>query len=96
MRRFVLSLALFLIADTALAQRPSTLGMSCAEAQAVVAQAGAIVLSTGQHTYDRFVAHRGFCLPGEFMDRDWVPTADTPQCRLRVCRPDWPFPFDDD
>jgi hypothetical protein len=85
MRRFVLSLTLSLLAGTALAQRPSTLGMSCGEAQALVAQAGAIVLSTGQHTYDRYVAHFGYCLPGEFLEREWVPTADG-QCRLRVCR----------
>ena len=91
MRRFLLSLALSLVAGTATAQRPSTLGMSCAQAQALVAQSGAIVLSTGQHTYDRFVAHRGQCLPGEFYDREWVPAADTPQCRLHVCRPDWPL-----
>lgn len=86
MRRFVLFLTLSLIAATALAQRPSTLGMSCGETQALVARAGAIVLSTGQHTYDRFVAHAGYCMWGEYLHPDWVPTADTPECPLRVCK----------
>ena len=38
--------------------RPSTLGMSCGQAQYLVRSSGAIVLSTGGQTYDRFVASR--------------------------------------
>ena len=94
MRRLTVFLILFLVASQAQAQRPSTLDMTCAEAQSFIAANGAVVMSTGEHTYDRFVAHRGHCLPGEFMDYKWVPAADTPQCRLRNCEPDWPLPFE--
>ena len=44
-------------------------------------------MSTGQYTYDRFVANRGQCMLGDVMDHKWVPAADTPECRLRVCVP---------
>jgi hypothetical protein len=89
MRRFAIALCLSAVAGTALA-RPSTLSMTCAQAQALVEQQGAIVLSTGTYTYDRFVYHRGYCLPGEVFDREWVPAGDTPDCRLNVCKPDFP------
>jgi hypothetical protein len=94
MRTLTLSLMLGLAAGPALAQRSSTLGMTCAEAQSFVATNGAVVMSTGQFTYDRFVAHRGYCLAGEFIDYKWVPAADTPQCQMRICEPDWPLPFE--
>lgn len=84
MRRFLIFVTLSLFAGTALA-RPSTLGMSCADTQALVASSGAIVLSTGQHTYERYVNTLAYCLPGESLEREWVPTTDG-QCRLKVCR----------
>ena len=66
-----------LLAATSLAQaRESTLNMSCRQATALVASRGAVVLSTGRHTYDRFVARPGFCLFGEYADRAWAPTRD--------------------
>jgi len=69
-------------ASVAEAARLSTLGMSCAQAAATVASAGAIVLSTGQHTYDRFVAHTGFCLHNEVARPVVAPTADSPYCSI--------------
>ena len=69
-------------ASVAEAQRPSTLAMTCPQAAATVASAGAIVLSTGQHTYDRFVAHTGFCLPGEVAKPVVAPTVDSPYCSI--------------
>lgn len=90
MRRLAFLLALSLLPNAVLAQRPSTLNMSCAEVQATVARAGAIVLSTGRNTYNRYVANRGQCLWGEFMDYEWVPTADG-RCRLQVCLPEPPY-----
>lgn len=62
--------------------RPSTLNMSCQQARSLVASRGAIVLSTGQFTYDRFVAHRGFCNFDEDTVATWAPTRDTPQCMV--------------
>ena len=80
--RHVLLLALLLAASTASAQRPSTLGMSCGEARGVVLSHGAIVLSTGTHTYDRFVAAPGFCPLGNWASPATAPTADAAQCPL--------------
>ncbi len=69
------------VVSDALAQaRPSTLGISCGQAQSVVRSRGAIVLSTGAHTYDRFVASRRFCTPDEELEPTWAPTRDTAQC----------------
>lgn len=41
---------------------------------------GAIVLGTGQFTYDRYVRDRDFCEIDEYLDPAYVPTRDTPQC----------------
>lgn len=62
--------------------RPLTLGMSCAQAQGLVASRRAIVLNTGPLTYDRYVGSSGLCAVGETLDPAWVPTADTAQCPI--------------
>jgi hypothetical protein len=78
-----LAFALAVLASASLGYaRQSTLNMSCAQAAALVASQGAIVLTTGQHTYERFVAHPGFCMLGEYGKISYAPTADTPQCRI--------------
>ena len=82
MQRTLLAAVALLIGASAATGRPATYAMTCAEAQALVASTGAIVMSTGQYTYERFVAHRGFCRHGEFADRVYVPTSDNPQCRI--------------
>jgi hypothetical protein len=69
-----------IVTSVAAQPRPSTTRMTCAQAAGVVASRGGIVLGTGGHTYDRFVAHRGFCLITEMTEPAWVPTVDTPQC----------------
>ena len=81
MKTVLAGIALLATVTSAVAQpRPSTLAMSCGQAESLVASAGGIVLGTGGFTYDRFVAHRGFCLRTESDEPAWVPTADTPQC----------------
>ncbi|KLK92197.1 hypothetical protein AA309_15680 [Microvirga vignae] len=60
--------------------RPLTTGMTCHQTKSLVTGSGAIVLSTGQHTYDRYVRSQAFCLQTEFAQPAWVPTADIPQC----------------
>ncbi len=83
MRRTLLIGIAALMAGTSIAQaRPSTLSMTCAQAAATVASYGAVVLSTGRHTFDRFVVHNGLCLPGEYAERATAPTIDTPYCAL--------------
>ncbi len=75
-------LSILLATDAAFAQRPSTLGMSCAQAKGVVAARGAAVLSTGRNTFERFVASPRACLPGEYAYTAYAPTRDASRCRL--------------
>src|SRR3712207_6491097 len=83
-----------LLAGGSLAEaRPATLSITCRQAATLVATRGAIVLSTGRHTFDRFVASEGFCLPGEWVDRAWAPTRDG-NCGLYICRAG-PHPLED-
>lgn len=83
MRSTLTVLLTVLLAGTSMAQsRPSTLTMTCGQAAATVATYGAVVMTTGQHTFDRFVAHQGFCLPGEVADRATAPTLDSPNCAV--------------
>lgn len=72
-------LGAFAVATTAHA-RPDTRSMSCAQAQDLVKRQSAIVLSTGQMTYSRFVAHRGHCFHAEITRPQFAPTRDQHQC----------------
>lgn len=87
----IFSLAVLLLAATSLAEaRQSTLNMRCRQAAALVYSQGAVVLSTGRHTYDRFVAAPNFCMVGEYADHAYAPTRDG-RCRLGyVCKPGRP------
>jgi hypothetical protein len=68
-------------ASPCLAQaRPNTTTMSCKAAAGVVDAQGAVVLSTGPTTYDRYVASKSFCQFDEILRPAFVPTADNPQC----------------
>jgi hypothetical protein len=93
MSRLIAFTAAGLLAGMSLAQaRESTLSMSCRQAASLVASRGAVVLSTGRHTFDRFVATPGFCFAGEWGEPAWAPTRDG-SCRLGyICRsgdPPW-------
>ena len=79
--------AIILSAATAVAispasARPFTPGMSCGAAASIVAQNGAIVLSTSPTTYDRYVSDRRFCAYGEHIEPGYVATRDTPACLI--------------
>ena len=94
--RVVAVIALLLLAEAAVAQRQSTLSMTCTQARGVVAARGAAVLSTGRHTFDRFVASPRFCLPGEYAYAAHAPTRDRSRCRLGYrCDPVPPIWRDD-
>jgi hypothetical protein len=85
--RIALIIAAALASASSAEARPNTTTMSCGQAAATVARAGAIVLSTGDHTYERFVATNAFCLPGEITEAGVAPTLDTPACQVGyVCR----------
>ena len=88
--RISTGIALLLASVSLAGARPSTLSMTCGQAAGLVASHGAVVLSTGRHTYDRFVAAPGFCALGEYADPAWAPTASG-RCRLGfICRPGKP------
>jgi len=78
----------FLLAGVhASAARPLTLKMSCAQAQRLIASAGAFLLSTGPHTFERYVASDRFCTPDQYAEHATTPTADTRSCPPEyVCR----------
>ncbi|MDJ1159546.1 hypothetical protein QNA08_15020 [Chelatococcus sp. SYSU_G07232] len=83
MRISVLSLGLVaaLVATAVHAQsRPYAPRMSCRAVAGLVAARGAVVISTGPTTYDRYVRDRRFCEITEVTQPAWVPTADSPQC----------------
>ena len=85
MRRIPLAIALatlVLVADNAAAQRPSTLDMTCGEAQSLVASRKAVVMTTGPHTFQRFVAQPGYCPLGDYAYPVSAPTRDVQSCRL--------------
>lgn len=63
-------------------RRPDTRTMSCAEGRALVQQSGAIVLTTGRYTYDRFVADYRYCPTGQVAETTWVETRDVSQCPI--------------
>jgi hypothetical protein len=87
MPRLLLTLALSMLACAAMAARPSTLDMTCNQARNFVASHGAVVMSTGPFTFERFVAHAGHCMWDEYAARVWAPTRDASQCRVGyACR----------
>ena len=62
--------------------RPDARNMSCGELQDLVSRSGQIVVTTGQFTYQRFVAHRGYCDFFETARQDYVETLDTGSCPI--------------
>ena len=56
--------------------------LSCGEARSLVKQNGAVVLTTGRFTYDRYVAGERFCPVGHVADDAWISTRDTQSCRV--------------
>jgi hypothetical protein len=81
--------------DAAAQGRPATMAMSCGQAQSMVRARGAVVLTTGQYTYDRFVSDQRFCSFDEETVPTWAPTRDSRQCMVGYrCEQRRSFPFD--
>lgn len=89
MKRLVLLTAATVCAATvvfAQGRRPDTRTMNCAQVQTMIEQRGAVVMSTGQHTYDRYVSDRFQCtFNSEVAVRAYVPASDTRSCPVRRC-----------
>lgn len=72
--------------------RPDARAMTCAQVQDLIDQRGAAVLTTGQHTYDRFIARWNRC-DHPFIPQDTrISTRDTNRCEVYICRDN---PLDD-
>ncbi|WP_202395836.1 hypothetical protein [Stappia sediminis] len=76
----VMAMTLIVPFASANAARPDTRAMTCGQAQSLVQRYGAVVMTTGQYTYFRFVADRGFCDAWETLQPKVAPTRDNPRC----------------
>ncbi|WP_420414742.1 hypothetical protein [Roseibium sp.] len=78
--------------------RPDLRKMTCAQAQHLVLQHGAVVFTTGRHTYSMYVSNRSWCDWGQQLFPQYGPTRDNPKCHVAFeCREPLfrPFSFDD-
>jgi hypothetical protein len=66
--------------------RPDARAMTCAEVQSLLARERAATLTTGPHTYGRFVAP-GACDGTGVAESASVATKDTNQCAVHTCGP---------
>ena len=72
--------------------RVNTTNLSCNQAQDLVYSRGAVVLSTGRNTYDRFVRNRTFCPTGDYTEPAYVRTRDRRSCNIGyTCTVDSPW-----
>ncbi len=90
--RFVIALlvpACAAFASAALAQsRPDTRKMDCGGARKLVAARGAVVLSTSDNAYDRYVWTQASCPRGEETTPAYAPTKDFTGCHIGyTCAP---------
>ncbi|WP_298820276.1 hypothetical protein [uncultured Roseibium sp.] len=65
---------------TAAEARPDLRQMTCAQAQNMVVRHGAVVFTTGQHTYSMFVSNRSYCDWNQELFVQYGPTRDNRKC----------------
>ena len=63
--------------------RPDTRSMTCAGVQSFVNQRGAVVMTTGQNTFDRLVSSDSFCQLAEGLTIARVHSSDRRNCTIR-------------
>ncbi len=74
-------LYLLLLPSATLAQSwPASRRSSCAQAAAIVRSHGAVLMTTGAYTYDRFANGGDQCALGETTRPAWIATIDQMQC----------------
>jgi len=79
----VLGMMVATLASAAHAQgRPDSRRMTCNQAYNLVQRNGAVVMSTGRHTFERVVASTRWCQMEEVTRRFYVPTQDDRRCRV--------------
>jgi hypothetical protein len=81
MRTVIFTLPFVLMAGAAVAQGgPDATTMSCAAAQQMVQQQGAVVLWNGPNVMGRYVSGQQYCDVNTFIAPAWIQTQDNPQC----------------
>lgn len=70
------------VAPSAAEARIDVRTLACGDAKSLVWQSGAIVLTTGRHTYDRFVVNERLCPPGHMTRPAYVQTRDAQACEI--------------
>jgi hypothetical protein len=65
--------------------RPDARTMTCSQLQALLAREGAVTITTGQNTYDRFVSGSGACSGTSIARGASVATSDTGNCQVFTC-----------
>lgn len=78
----VLASVMLAVCISSASARPDTRYMSCGQAKSIVQASGAVVLSTGAHTYAKFVKNHAYCNLNEDLKRAFVPTQDTRRCKI--------------
>ncbi len=81
MRNLTILILMLLIPEIAHA-RPDVRTMTCAQARELVLHYGAVVMTTGRHTYERYVAGQGYCYRPDVIQRAWIATGDTSRCQI--------------
>ena len=78
------------------APRTDVSQLSCAQAQSVIVQRGAAVVTTGPRTYKRFVSDARFCDAGEhYLHPAFTPTADKRSCYIGYTCENWNYYFNE-
>ncbi|QTL03484.1 hypothetical protein J5J86_22585 [Aquabacter sp. L1I39] len=80
MRTAILAALLTAICLPAAAQEVNALQLNCAQARGWVNAHGAALIRTSPSTFDRYVRDRGFCVPPEDVQPEWIRTRDVAQC----------------
>ena len=70
--------------------RYTSTSMSCADVSSTISREGAAIMRytsprTGNPLYDRYVANRTFCEPGQTTERSSIPTSDRQNCPVNRC-----------
>ena len=83
MKLLGIALSLMALSAPALAQsRPDTRKMTCVQARALVQSRGAMVMSTSDTTYDRFVFTQQACEHGQQLKPAYARTTDYTGCHI--------------
>ena len=94
---FALTALIAATSTASAAPRPDVSQMSCAQAQSLIRQQGAVVATTGPQTYRRFVSDIRFCDAGNhYLHPAFTPTADDRSCYVGYTCENWNLYFSED